>query len=79
MRDVLPGLTPDETARAVEQAYAALRALSERLRKQSREVLEWCAREDRAAILVLARPYDIIDRKRSALPPGCPLLPTTAA
>jgi predicted nucleotide-binding protein (sugar kinase/HSP70/actin superfamily) len=57
LRDALPGLTPAEVARAVDQGYAALRAFSERLRRQSREVLEWCAREDRPAILVLARPY----------------------
>ncbi len=57
LRDALPGLTLEETGRAVEQAYGALRTFSERLRKRSREVLEWCAREDRAAILVLARPY----------------------
>jgi predicted nucleotide-binding protein (sugar kinase/HSP70/actin superfamily) len=57
LRDVLPGVTPVEMARAVDQGYAALRAFSERLRRQSREVLEWCAREDRPAILVLARPY----------------------
>jgi predicted nucleotide-binding protein (sugar kinase/HSP70/actin superfamily) len=57
LRDALPGLTPAETARAVDQGYATLRAFSERLRRQSREVLEWCAREDRPAILVLARPY----------------------
>jgi predicted nucleotide-binding protein (sugar kinase/HSP70/actin superfamily) len=57
MQHVLPGLTPGEMARAVEQGYDALRAFSEGLRKRSREVLEWCAREGRAAILVLARPY----------------------
>jgi predicted nucleotide-binding protein (sugar kinase/HSP70/actin superfamily) len=57
LRDALPGLTPAEMARAVDQGYAALRAFSERLRRQSREILEWCAREDRPAILVLARPY----------------------
>jgi predicted nucleotide-binding protein (sugar kinase/HSP70/actin superfamily) len=57
LRDVLPGVTPPEMARAVNQGYAALRAFSEGLRRRSREVLEWCAREDRPAILVLARPY----------------------
>ena len=30
---------------------------SERLRKKSREVLEWCARENRPCLMVIARPY----------------------
>src|SRR5262249_27910428 len=45
LREAVPGLTPEETARAVEAGYAALRLFNERLRKKSREVLEWCARE----------------------------------
>jgi len=57
LRDAVPGLTMEETARAVDVAYRALREFNDRLRKKSREVLEWCAREDRACLLVLARPY----------------------
>ena len=57
LRDVLPGVTMEETARAVDEGYAALRAFNERARKKGREVLEWCAREDRPCLLVLARPY----------------------
>jgi len=57
LRDVVPGLTADETARAVEAGYQALRQFNESLRRKSREVLEWCAREDRPCLLVLARPY----------------------
>src|SRR5437868_13230637 len=57
LRDVLPGLTMAETARAVDDGYRALRTFNERLRKKGREVLEWCAREDRPCLLVLARPY----------------------
>jgi predicted nucleotide-binding protein (sugar kinase/HSP70/actin superfamily) len=44
-------------ARAVDEGYRALRAFNARLRQKSREVLEWCAREDRPCLLVLARPY----------------------
>ena len=36
---------------------SALRDFNERLRKKSRDVLEWCARENRACLLVIARPY----------------------
>ena len=43
LRDVIPGLTPEETARAVDAAYMALAAFSSRLRRKGREVLEWCA------------------------------------
>src|SRR5438552_8321 len=57
MRDALPGLTYGETGRAVDAGFRALRDFSDRLRKKSREVLEWCARENRACLMVIARPY----------------------
>jgi predicted nucleotide-binding protein (sugar kinase/HSP70/actin superfamily) len=57
MRDAIPGLTHEETAKAADAGFRALREFSERLRKKSREVLEWCAREDRACLMVIARPY----------------------
>jgi predicted nucleotide-binding protein (sugar kinase/HSP70/actin superfamily) len=44
-------------ARAVAEAYRALTAFNDRLRRKSREVLEWCARESEPCLLVLARPY----------------------
>jgi predicted nucleotide-binding protein (sugar kinase/HSP70/actin superfamily) len=44
-------------ARAVDEGYRALHAFNDGLRRKSREVLEWCAREDRPCLLVLARPY----------------------
>jgi predicted nucleotide-binding protein (sugar kinase/HSP70/actin superfamily) len=53
----IPGLTADETARAVAEGFRALAAFNERLRKASRAVLEQCARADRPCLLVLARPY----------------------
>ncbi len=56
-KDVIPGLTLQETRRAVEAGYRALEAYNRRLRAKSREILAWCAREQRACILVLARPY----------------------
>lgn len=57
LREALPGLTRAEMAHAVDKGYRALRAFGDKLRKTSREVLEWCARDDRPCILVLARPY----------------------
>jgi predicted nucleotide-binding protein (sugar kinase/HSP70/actin superfamily) len=57
MRDVLPGLTREEMDRAVSDAYGALNAFNDKLRRKSREVLEWCAKEARPCVLVLARPY----------------------
>ena len=57
LREVVPGLTPAEMARAVEDGYRALRGFNDRLRAKSREVLEWCARGDRSCLFVLARPY----------------------
>jgi predicted nucleotide-binding protein (sugar kinase/HSP70/actin superfamily) len=57
LRDAIPGLTLAEMARAVTEGFRALQTFSDGLRRRSREVLEWCARESRSAILVLARPY----------------------
>src|SRR5947208_15292066 len=57
MREAIPGLTYEETATAADACFRALREFSDRLRKKSREVLEWCAREDRACLMVIARPY----------------------
>jgi predicted nucleotide-binding protein (sugar kinase/HSP70/actin superfamily) len=57
MHDVIPGLTMDEITRAVALAFEALHGFNRRLRAKSREVLEWCAREDKPCLLVLARPY----------------------
>jgi predicted nucleotide-binding protein (sugar kinase/HSP70/actin superfamily) len=54
---VLPGLTYEETRRAVDAGYRALDAFNARLQQRGREILEQCAREDRPCLLVLARPY----------------------
>ncbi|HEY8369961.1 MAG TPA: acyl-CoA dehydratase activase-related protein [Thermodesulfobacteriota bacterium] len=56
-KEVLPDLTLEETARAVEAGYRSLEAFNDRLRRKGREILEWCAREDRPCLLILARPY----------------------
>jgi predicted nucleotide-binding protein (sugar kinase/HSP70/actin superfamily) len=53
----VPGLTREEMARAVDEGYQALRTFNEKLRKKSREVLEWCARESKPCLMVVARPY----------------------
>jgi predicted nucleotide-binding protein (sugar kinase/HSP70/actin superfamily) len=57
LQGVIPGLTTEETGRAVEAGYRSLAEFNARLRRKGREVLEWCARERRACLLVLARPY----------------------
>jgi predicted nucleotide-binding protein (sugar kinase/HSP70/actin superfamily) len=57
LRDVIPGLTFDETKRAVHAGYEALESFNRSLRAKGREILETCARADKPAILVLARPY----------------------
>ncbi len=57
LRDVIPGLTAEKTGRAVEAGYRSLAEFNTRLRRKGREVLEWCAREQRACLMVLARPY----------------------
>jgi predicted nucleotide-binding protein (sugar kinase/HSP70/actin superfamily) len=57
LRDVIPGLTPDETSRAVAAGYAALDEFATELRGKGRAILEDCARADKSAILIVARPY----------------------
>jgi predicted nucleotide-binding protein (sugar kinase/HSP70/actin superfamily) len=50
-------LDPEETARATAAGFAALDKFTDKARKHSRDVLTWCANNDRPCILVLARPY----------------------
>lgn len=57
LRDVFPGLTPEEAKRATDAGFRALDAYNGCLRAKSRAVLEECARADKPALLVLARPY----------------------
>jgi predicted nucleotide-binding protein (sugar kinase/HSP70/actin superfamily) len=46
-----------ETARAVDAGLKALDTFNRKARKQGREILSWCAQNERPCILVLARPY----------------------
>lgn len=57
LEGVIEGLTYAETAEAVSEGYRTLAAFNDAMRAKSREVLEWCAREVRPCIMVLARPY----------------------
>jgi predicted nucleotide-binding protein (sugar kinase/HSP70/actin superfamily) len=50
-------LEMEETKRAVEIGYRALDDFNQKMRAKSREILSWCARENKPCILVLARPY----------------------
>jgi predicted nucleotide-binding protein (sugar kinase/HSP70/actin superfamily) len=57
LRDVFPDLKPREVDRAVGAGFAALDAFNAKTRRLGREILEQCANENRACLLVLARPY----------------------
>ena len=50
-------LDEEETARAVKAGFAALDDVTERIRKKGREILTWCAENQKPCVLVLARPY----------------------
>jgi predicted nucleotide-binding protein (sugar kinase/HSP70/actin superfamily) len=50
-------LTPEETERATKAGYAALDGFNDKARAKSRDILEWCAREGKPCIFVVARPY----------------------
>jgi predicted nucleotide-binding protein (sugar kinase/HSP70/actin superfamily) len=47
----------EETRRAVDAGFKALDGFNQRMRDKARETLIWCAKNRRACILVLARPY----------------------
>jgi predicted nucleotide-binding protein (sugar kinase/HSP70/actin superfamily) len=57
LKDVIPDLGMAEVQRAVAAGYAALEAFNSSVRKKGRDILQWCARNDRPCILILARPY----------------------
>jgi predicted nucleotide-binding protein (sugar kinase/HSP70/actin superfamily) len=57
LQDAIPGLTFEETRKASEAGFKALHAYSADLRSRARKVLAECARQDKPALLVLARPY----------------------
>jgi predicted nucleotide-binding protein (sugar kinase/HSP70/actin superfamily) len=46
-----------ETERAVQAGFLALDNFAEKARQHSRDVLAWCAKNQKPCILVLARPY----------------------
>jgi predicted nucleotide-binding protein (sugar kinase/HSP70/actin superfamily) len=56
LKDVFD-LDQHETARAVKAGFAALDDVSVRIRKRGREILTWCATNQKPCVLVLARPY----------------------
>jgi len=56
LKDILD-LSEDETDRAVKAGYHALDTMDAKLRQRSREILSWCAKENKPCIFVVARPY----------------------
>ena len=56
LKDVF-NLEPEETERAVKAGFEALDAFTDKARQQSRDILTWCAKNQKPCILVLARPY----------------------
>jgi predicted nucleotide-binding protein (sugar kinase/HSP70/actin superfamily) len=56
LKDVF-NLELEETERAVKAGFEALDSFTEKARQQSRDILTWCAKNQKPCILVLARPY----------------------
>jgi predicted nucleotide-binding protein (sugar kinase/HSP70/actin superfamily) len=50
-------LDREETERAVKAGFQALDNFTSKARQHSRDILSWCAKNQRPCILVLARPY----------------------
>ena len=57
LKDAIPGLTIEQTQKGVDEGYRTLEVFNDKLRKKSRAILEWCARENKPCLLILARPY----------------------
>ncbi|MCS6998648.1 MAG: acyl-CoA dehydratase activase-related protein [Aquificaceae bacterium] len=57
LREHMPDLTLEETAKAVKEGFRALEEFERKLREKSLEIVRWCAKNNRPALLVLARPY----------------------
>ncbi|GAB6066310.1 hypothetical protein JCM9492_14030 [Aquifex pyrophilus] len=55
-KDVL-NVSYEEVERAVKEGLEELERFNKKMRKKSREILEWCAKENHPCILILARPY----------------------
>ena len=56
LKDVFD-LEPEETERAVQAGYLALDNFTAKARQNSRDLLTWCAQNQKPCVLVLARPY----------------------
>ena len=56
LKDVF-NLELEETERAVKAGFAALDSFTDKAGQQSRDILTWCAKNQKPCILVLARPY----------------------
>ena len=56
LKDVLD-VSRYEIDTAVEAGFSALDSFNQQLRKKSRDVLSWCAKESRPCVLILGRPY----------------------
>jgi predicted nucleotide-binding protein (sugar kinase/HSP70/actin superfamily) len=56
LKDILD-LDVEETGRAVQSGFQALDNFTTRARQHSRDILSWCAKNQKPCILVLARPY----------------------
>jgi predicted nucleotide-binding protein (sugar kinase/HSP70/actin superfamily) len=56
LKDVFD-LSLEETDQAVKAGFAALDEFTTRARQRGREILTWCAKNQKPCVLVLARPY----------------------
>ena len=57
LKDVVDGLTYKKVVRAVLKGFEALQEFDKSMRTKSLEIIKWCAKNNKPAILVLARPY----------------------
>lgn len=57
LQEIFPEITFEETKAAVHEGFEALDTFNRKAQRHGRKVLEQCAVQDRACLLVVARPY----------------------
>ncbi len=57
LKHVIPNLTFEEVVKAVREGFKDLESFEREIRSKSLEIIKWCVKNQKPAILILARPY----------------------
>ena len=59
LKDAIAGLTLEEVEKAVRVGFEELEAFDKQMREKSLEILRWCVKKNKPAVLIVARPYHL--------------------